>query len=58
VLVVVLVIVIDFDGGWAKEMGRLNPLMAPAVKMNKIGNNSENPVARFQKIANLCGPTQ
>jgi hypothetical protein len=32
VLVVVLALVIDFDGSWAKEMSRLNPLMMPALK--------------------------
>jgi len=58
VLVFVLVLVIDFDGCWAKEMKPAQPPHGAGVKMNKIGNNSENPVARFQKIANLCGPTQ
>jgi hypothetical protein len=57
VLVIVLVLVINFDGSWAKEMEHAPPSWR-RVKMNKIGNNSENPVARFQKIANLCGPTQ
>jgi hypothetical protein len=46
VIVLVLVLVTDFSADEMRQGSDKNP------------NNSENPVARFEKIANLCGPTQ